>query len=431
MNKITCPHCKCEFELNDTDYLSIIEQVKDAEFLKAVEEKERQIVKEKDYEIANLKTSSKSELTIKLSEKDRVIAELKAKIDENESKKQLAVTEAIAKKDAEISKLNAELISKETEKQLAVKNAVVDKDQTIFTLKNALENAKDKSELEQKTLKESFELRLKEKDDQIEYYKDLKTKMSTKMVGETLEKHCETQFNQLRATGFRNAYFEKDNDAKTGSKGDYIFRDYENGVEYISIMFEMKNEMDTTATKHKNEDFFKELDKDRTEKKCEYAVLVSMLEPDNDLYNNGIVVAPGYEKMYVVRPDNFIPIITLLVQTSKKSLEYKKALVEAKSQAYDVTHFEDQLNSFREGFARNYDLASRQFKSAIEEIDKTIKHLEAVKENLTKSENNLRLANSKAEDLSIKKLTRGNPTMKAAFEEARARKAAEEGPDEQ
>ena len=282
-----------------------------------------------------------------------------------------------------------------------------------------MESAKKDIVLKESTLKAEYNAMLKAKDEAIEFYKDLKTKMSTKMVGETLEQHCEIEFNKLRATGFQNAYFEKDNDARTGSKGDYIFRDKtDDGVEFISIMFEMKNEMDTTATKHKNEDFFKELDKDRKEKSCEYAVLVSLLESDNELYNSGIVdVSHKYEKMYVIRPQFFIPIITLLRNAALNSVDYKRQLMDIREQNIDISHFEDDMNDFKEKFARNYDIASRKFKTAVEEIDKTIQHLQKTKENLLSSENNLRLANNKAEELSIKKLTKNNPTMAQKFAE--------------
>ena len=289
----------------------------------------------------------------------------------------------------------------------------------IIELKGNVESAKKDIVLKESTLKAEYNAMLKAKDEAIEFYKDLKTRMSTKMVGETLEQHCEIEFNKLRATGFQNAYFEKDNDARTGSKGDYIFRDKtDDGVEFISIMFEMKNEMDTTATKHKNEDFFKELDKDRKEKNCEYAVLVSLLESDNELYNSGIVdVSHKYEKMYVIRPQFFIPIITLLRNAALNSVDYKRQLMDIREQNIDISRFEDDMNDFKEKFARNYDIASRKFKTAVEEIDKTIQHLQKTKENLLSSENNLRLANNKAEELSIKKLTKNNPTMAQKFAE--------------
>ena len=377
MNEIKCPKCGEVFQIDETSYAAIVKQVRDSEFKKEVSDQTDTAV-----------LVAKSELQNK------------------------------------ITKLEAELDKIKKESEIAVKDALFDKNAEIQTLQNKLNLAKAEAELEQKNIKESYESKLRDKDEQIDYYKDLKTRMSTKMIGETLEQHCENSFNQVRAVGFKNAYFEKDNDAKTGSKGDFIFRDYDDdGIEIISIMFEMKNEMDTTATKHKNEDFFKELDKDRKEKNCEYAVLVSLLESDNDLYNNGIVdVSHRYPKMYVIRPQFFIPIITLLRNAALNSLEYKHQLVAIKNQEIDITNFEANIEAFKVGFAKNYELASRQFGSAIEEIDKSIDHLNKIKEYLTKSENNLRLANNKADDLSIKKLTKNSPTMAALFEEERNKK---------
>lgn len=374
MNEIKCPKCGEVFQIDETSYAAIVKQVRDSEFKKEVSDQTDTAV-----------LVAKSELQNK------------------------------------ITKLEAELDKAKKENEIAVKDALFEKNAEIQTLQNKLNLAKAEAELEQKNIKESYESKLRDKDEQIDYYKDLKTRMSTKMIGETLEQHCENSFNQVRAVGFKNAYFEKDNDAKTGSKGDFIFRDFDDeGIEIISIMFEMKNEMDTTATKHKNEDFFKELDKDRKEKNCEYAVLVSLLESDNDLYNNGIVdVSHRYPKMYVIRPQFFIPIITLLRNAALNSLEYKHQLVAIKNQEIDITNFEANIEAFKVGFAKNYELASRQFGSAIEEIDKSIDHLNKIKEYLTKSENNLRLANNKADDLSIKKLTKNSPTMAALFEEER------------
>ena len=426
MKEIKCPKCGTVITVDDADFAALLSQVRDETFNAELARRVADMRKLQEAQEARKAAEDEARHRQVLADKDLEINTLKQKLNGWEQNKGLEmealrlkarqdVVAAVGKKEEEIrqkeSKINSLLTDVANERKSAA-----DREQAL----------KDKFQAEKEGLQK-----------EVEWYKNFKARRSVKLLGEDLEQHCYTLYNQLLLPVMPNATFEKDNDAvredgeTKGTKGDFIFRDKEDNVEYISIMFEMKNEGDATANKHRNADFFDKLDKDRKKKGCEFAVLVSMLEPDNDLYNNGIVVAPGYEKMYVVRPDNFIPIITLLVQTSKKSLEYKKALVEAKSQAYDVTHFEDQLNSFREGFARNYDLASRQFKSAIEEIDKTIKHLEAVKENLTKSENNLRLANSKAEDLTIMRLTRGNPTMKAAFEEARARKAAEEGPDEQ
>ena len=317
----------------------------------------------------------------------------------------------------EINELKNQIKLKETENKLEIQNAISEKDKEIHTLHNKLELNKNEYLLKEKNLKEAYEEKMKTKDEQISYYKDFKAKQSTKMIGESLEQHCNNEFNKLRPL-FKHCYFEKDNDAKTGSKGDFIFRDYdENGMEFISIMFEMKNEADETSTKHKNEDFFKELDKDRKEKHCEYAVLVSLLEIDNEYYNNGIVdVSHKYNKMYVIRPQFFIPLITLIRDLAMNSLQYKKELQIIQEQNIDISHFEENINSFKENFGRNYRLASEKFKKAIDEIDKTIDHLQKTKDALLASENNLRLANNKAEDLTIKKLTHNNETMSKMFE---------------
>ena len=403
----------------------------------AVKEKENDISK-KETEIMDLKEKfSESD-----REKDRIIDELKAQISGNETEKKLAISEAINKKEKEreeaLQKKNDELTEKvrlieelqsklknyETEKKLAVSEAVQVKDKEISKksneiteLKNQLLNKKTENELKEKSLKEKYEEKLKQKDEEIEYYKDFKARQSTKMIGESLEQHCLNQFNSLRMTAFPNAYFEKDNDIRTGSKGDFIFRESVDGIEFISIMFEMKNEMDSTASKHKNEDFFKELDKDRREKGCEYAVLVSLLEIDNEFYNNGIVdVSYKYDKMYVIRPQFFIPIITLLRNAALNSLKYRNELELVKNQQVDILNFEENMNAFKSGFARNYSLASKRVKVAIEEIDKTISHLQKTKEALLASENNLRLANNKAEDLSIKKLTKNAPLVREMFD---------------
>ena len=331
----------------------------------------------------------------------------------------------------------AEDARRSVEAEAAHKQELSSKQMEIERLKQQLSVWEGQKKLEVSNLQARYKLEMEAKDKEVAFYKDFKAKRTVKLLGEDLEQHCYKLYNQMLRPVMPTAVFDKDNvavkdgDDTKGSKGDFIFRDYEDGTEYVSIMFEMKNEGDETATKHKNADFFDQLDKNRRKKDCEFAVLVSMLEADNDLYNDGIVVAPGFDKMYVVRPDNFIPIITLLVQTSKKAVGYKKQLIDARRQTMDITNFEDTLEAFKAGFSRNYELASKQFQKAIEEIDTTIRHLQAVKENLTKSENNLRLANDKAEDLTIKKLTRGNPTMKAAFEDARARKAESEGPDDQ
>lgn len=383
MHDITCPYCGKAFKIDEAGYADILVQVRDREFESELHER-----LESSVELAKAKLSAELE-------------------------------KEASKKDVEIERLKAELKSTEIEKRLAVKEAVTDVEKHRDDLARNLEAKETEQKLLASTLKNAHATELKSKDEQIAYYKDLKTKMSTKMVGETLEQHCEIEFNRLRATGFANAYFEKDNDTSNGSKGDYIFRDSDDsGIEFISIMFEMKNESDTTATKKKNEDFFRELDKDRNEKGCEYAVLVSLLEPDSELYNAGIVdVSYKYPKMYVVRPQFFIPIITLLRNAAQNTLGYKKELARVKEQNVDITNFEDELEEFRVGFGRNYELASKKFKTAIAEIDKTIDHLQKTKEALLGSEDNLRLANNKADDLTIKKLTRGNPTMAAKFEE--------------
>ena len=376
-------------------------------------------------------------------EKDKVIGQLKAQLSGSETEKQLAVSEAVNKKDKEkqealerktaelteknriIEELKAKLGNSETEKKLAVSEAVQKKEKElsqklteITELKSQLSNKDTENQLKEQSLQKEYEDKLKSKDELIEYYKDFKARQSTKMIGESLEQHCLNQFNSLRMTAFPTAYFEKDNDSKTGSKGDFIFRESVEGIEFISIMFEMKNEMDETVTKHKNEDFFKELDRDRREKGCEYAVLVSLLEFDNELYNNGIVdVSYRYEKMYVIRPQFFIPLITLLRNAALNSLKYRQELELAKHQQIDILHFEDNMNAFKEGFARNYRIASDKFKTAIDEIDKTISHLQKTREALLSSENQLRLANNKAEDLSIKKLTKNAHSVKEMFDE--------------
>lgn len=397
MNEIKCPNCGEVFTIDENAYASIVKQIRDIEFQSELAEREKMFKSEKDSALALVKTQLREENEKSIFELKQEIARLKAIIDSAQKDKQLEINSAVSKKDREIAEKNAEIIE----------------------LKGNVESAKKDIVLKESTLKAEYNAMLKAKDEAIEFYKDLKTRMSTKMVGETLEQHCEIEFNKLRATGFQNAYFEKDNDARTGSKGDYIFRDKtDDGVEFISIMFEMKNEMDTTATKHKNEDFFKELDKDRKEKSCEYAVLVSLLESDNELYNSGIVdVSHKYKKMYVIRPQFFIPIITLLRNAALNSVDYKRQLMDIREQNIDISRFEDDMNDFKEKFARNYDIASRKFKTAVEEIDKTIQHLQKTKENLLSSENNLRLANNKAEELSIKKLTKNNPTMAQKFAE--------------
>ena len=395
MQEIKCPKCGEVFQVDESGYAAIVKQIRDKEFQKEVLEREAQYKARLD--------AIKNEA---VAVKEKEITALQARLASYEMEKRLAVSEVVFK----------------TERQLAEKN------QELLKLTSKVEASEKESKIREQSIKDGYEEKLKMKEDQIAYYRDLKARQSTKMIGETLEQHCAIEFNRLRATAFRNAYFEKDNDARTGSKGDFIFREYdEEGTEFISIMFEMKNEADETATKHKNEDFLKELDKDRKEKNCEYAVLVSLLEADNELYNGGIVdMSHRYPKMYVVRPQFFIPIITLLRNAAMNSLQYKKELAIIKNQNIDISHFEEDMNDFKEKFARNYRIASEKFKKAIEEIDKTIDHLQKTKEALLSSDRNLQLANNKAEDLSIKRLTRNNPTMKAKFAELEAKKNSEE-----
>ena len=460
MQEIKCPKCGEVFQVDESGYAAIVKQIRDKEFQKEVCEREAQFkarletiqrenmlnvknaVTAKEAEIAELKAQinaneKNNKLTVSeaIASKDRDIIALRAKLYNLEKDKEMAVSAAVNEKSVEIKELQARLASFETEKKLAVNEVVFKKEQELaakneelLKLASQVEANEKESQLREQTIKAGYEEKLKSKDEQIAYYKDFKARQSTKMLGESLEQHCMIEFNRLRATAFRNAYFEKDNDAKSGSKGDFIFREYdEEGTEFISIMFEMKNEADETATKHKNEDFLKELDKDRKEKNCEYAVLVSLLEADNELYNNGIVdVSYRYPKMYVIRPQFFIPMITLLRNAALNSLEYKKELATIRNQNIDISHFEEDMNEFKEKFSRNYRLASEKFKKAIEEIDKTIDHLQKTKEALLSSENNLRLANNKAEDLSIKRLTRNNPTMQAKFAELEAKKNREE-----
>ena len=441
MNEVLCPHCKKAFKVDEAGFADILKQVRDHEFeqellerVKLLEkDKESAImlaeangkselqaeVTQKDAEIAQIKAEQKLTLSQLESKKDEELTELKAKLQAVETEKKLAVTELQSQKDAELAELKARLQTADSEKKLAVSQAVNIVEKQRDDLVHKLENKDTEKRLLESSLKDKYANELRSKDEMIAYYKDMKAKLSTKMVGETLEQHCEIEFNRLRATAFPNAYFEKDNDARSGSKGDYIYRETDDeGNEIISIMFEMKNEGDETATKKRNEDFLKELDKDRTEKKCEYAILVSLLESDSELYNSGIVdVSHRHPKTYVIRPQFFIPMITLLRNAALNSLKYKSELALVKAQNVDITNFEDNMNKFKEGFARNYDLASRKFKTAIDEIDKTIDHLQKTKENLLRSEDHLRLANQKAEDLSIKRLTRGNPTMAAKFAE--------------
>jgi len=388
MNEIKCPKCGTVFQINETDYESIVKQIRNHEFEKEMALRDSEHEKDKENSIKIARMSIEKEYNDRLSKSALEISELKKQLELQESKKELEIQKALNEKDKKIDSLNSELDIKGKE-----------------------------FELKKKQLSETYESKLKDKEEQIAYYKDFKAKQSTKMIGESLEQHCSMEFNKLRPL-FKNAYFEKDNDAKSGSKGDFIFRDYdESGNEIVSIMFEMKNEADETATKHKNEDFLKELDKDRNEKKCEYAVLVSLLEIDNEYYNNGIVdVSHLYDKMYVIRPQFFIPLITLIRNLAEKSLNYKKELELVKNQNIDITHFEENMNAFKEGFAKSYKNASERFKEAIDEIDKAIAQLQKTKENLLKSDNHLRIANNKAEDLSIKKLTDNSETVAKMFE---------------
>lgn len=406
MQEIKCPQCGKVFKVDESGFSDIVKQVRDKEFDKEIKERE-----------ALFKADLETHLKSAEAGKKLAVAEAVSELEKMLSKKDAELVSLKAQLEAEIDKLRTEAENDETKRQLAVTEAVSKVERECDTLKMELRSKDTERKLMETSLKERYEEKLKIKEEEIAYYKDFKARQSTKMIGESLELHCENEFNRLRATGFQNAYFEKDNDIRTGSKGDYIYRESDgNGNEIISIMFEMKNEQDETATKKKNEDFLKELNKDREEKNCEYAVLVSLLEPDSELYNTGIVdKSHRYPKMYVIRPQFFIPMITILRNAAMNSMEYKAQLSLIRNQNVDITHFEENINKFKEGFARNYELASRKFKTAVEEIDKTILHLQKTKEALISSENNLRLANNKAEDLTIKRLTRGNPTMKAEF----------------
>jgi hypothetical protein len=459
MHEITCPHCRKAFKVDEAGYADILKQVRDSEFEKQLHERLELAEKDKRNAVELAKSEVGSEMQKTAAAKDAEIQDLKAKLDSGEVTKKLAVTEArgevekerdalanelaqakrdkqaaseladaklakelheaVTKKDAEIQGLKAKIDTNNVTQKLEITQAVSTVEKERDELKSGLERAALEKELSEKSLTDKYETQIKDRDDSIERLRDMKARLSTKMVGETLEQHCETEFNRIRATAFSRSYFEKDNNARTGSKGDYIFRDTdEASTEIVSIMFEMKNENDSTATKKKNEDFLKELDKDRNEKGCEYAVLVSLIEPESELYNTGIVdVSHRYPKMYVIRPQFFIPIITLLRNSSLKSLEYKKELALVKAQSVDITNFENDLDSFKSAFAKNYDLASRKFQTAIDEIDKSIDHLQKTKDALLSTDRNLRLANDKAQDVTIKKLTRRNPTMSAKFDE--------------
>ena len=419
MNSIRCPKCGEVFTIDENSYADILKQIRDKEFEKELEKRQKEMA-----EIDKLR--SERELKQLETEKDAEITKLKTQLREKEKEAETEVLKETSDRDKKIAELTAKLNNAETERDLAVKEAVsvkekeiAEKNELVVKLKADIETAQRDRELSEKTIKESFKILLDEKDKSIEQLRDFKAKMSTKMVGESLEVYCEDEFNKLRATAFRNAYFEKDNDASSGSKGDFIFRDYgEDGTEFISIMFEMKNEMETTSTKHKNEDFFKKLDKDRQNKNCEYAILVSTLESESELYNTGIVdVSYKYDKMYVIRPQFFIPIITILSNTARNSLSYKQALVETRNKNIDITNFERDLNAFKETFSTSIRLAGQNFEKAMDEIDKTISHLEKVREALRLTQKQLMQADSKAEDLTIKKLVKNNPTMKAKFDE--------------
>lgn len=457
MQEIKCPKCGEVFQVDQTGYDQIARQVRDQEFSKELERRTRELEDKRARELELIRLQEEKEHTESLTQKDaeislkdRQIADLQAQLNASETAKNLAVSQALEKKNVElthevklhseqlnqkiaeiserdqiISELKAQLNSSDTVRKLAVEEAVKTKEAEISqkvieiaSLKGELLNKDAENQLKEKSIQEKYESQLKLKDEQIEYYKDFKLRLSTKMIGESLEQHCLNQFNTLRMSAFPNAYFEKDNDASSGSKGDFIFRECaEDGTELISIMFEMKNESDTTATKHKNEDFFKELDKDRQEKNCEYAILVSLLEQDNELYNNGIVdVSYRYPKMYVIRPQFFISIISLLRNAAQNALKYRRELRQIQLQQIDISNFEKNMTSFKDGFNRNYRLAGEKFAKAIDEIDKSIDHLQKTKDALLSSERQLRLANSKIDDLSIKKLTKDSPSIKALFD---------------
>jgi len=467
MHDIICPHCGKAFKIDEAGYADILKQVRDSEFDQQLHDRLELAEQDKRNAVELATTRLAGDLQKAAAAKDSEIQQLKARLDAEEVARQLAVAEALGKvekerdalaneleqarrdkqaasdlaeaklvnglqkaaatKDAEIQDLKAKLDAIALAQKLAITEAVGTVEKERDELKNSLARAELEKQLAEKSLKDKYETQIKDRDDAIERLRDMKARLSTKMVGETLEQHCETEFNRIRATAFPRAYFEKDNDARTGSKGDYIFRDAdEAGTEIVSIMFEMKNESDRTATKNRNEDFLKELDRDRTEKGCEYAVLVSLLEPESELYNTGIVdVFHRFPKMYVVRPQFFLPIITLLRNAAMNSLKYKSELALVKSQNIDITHFEAGLEDFKSAFAKNYDLASRRFQTAIDEIDKSIDHLQKTKDALLGADRNLRLANDKAQDVTIKKLTRGNPTMAAKFAELKNQKPTE------
>jgi hypothetical protein len=418
MNEIICPHCNESFKLDDAGYADIMKQVRDHQFEEELKTRLDLAEKDKVSAVMLAEATIKNAVQAELAHKDQLLAEIK-------SKNQVELAEKLAKKEAEIAEMKVKIENANLEKKISISEAVLKVEKERDQLSNNLKNKELEKELLQKSLIEKFnaELKTKEdiikmKDEEIALRKDMKQKLSTKMLGETLEIHCENEFNKLRPTAFRNAYFEKDNDSKNGTKGDYIYRENDaDGNEIISIMFEMKNENDDTSNKKRNEDFFAKLDKDRRDKGCEYAILVTLLESENELYNSGIVdVSYKYEKMYVIRPQFFIPIITLLRNAAMNSMHYKAELAAMRNQHIDITNFEDKINKFREGFAYNFNLASKRFHEAIDSIDKSIGQLQKTKEALLSSENNLRLANNKADDLTIKKMTHGNPTMKEKFD---------------
>lgn len=469
MKELRCPKCGTSFTIDEADYASILTQVRNVEFEEELQRRTEEVNAQHEVELEIIKAKSDKEYANKLAEKalesskkDNEIAKLNEQINSLTLTKDLEIKSELAKKDAEIAKLHEqinniaqskelefrnELAQKEEqisklkidlteadahlklavlEEQNRSKEAITNKEAEIIELRNMVKTAKNEAIISENNLKDKHKAELRIAQEQIEFYRDLKSRMSTKMVGETLEEHCQVEFERMLRPHLPFAYFEKDNDARGGSKGDFIFRDFDDGVEYVSIMFEMKNESDTTATKHKNEDFFKKLDDDRKAKNCEYAVLVSLLEANSELYNTGIVdVSHRYDKMYVVRPQFFVPLITLLVKASRKSIEYKRALAVAQNQSVDITNFEERLADFKDKFERNYRLASEKFQVAIKEIDNSIAHLQKIKDALIGSENNLRLANDKAEDLTIRKLTHKNPTMSQKFKEERMRKSGD------
>ena len=434
MKELKCPNCGSVFSVDEADYASIVNQVKTLEFDAEVESRLKEIMKQNkiQQEADSMKISQKyqeqlNSKEIELSKKENEIVKLQARLDNFNQAKQLELETERAKTNEEIVRLKSIIKQNESNIQVAileernkVKDLIQTKENSLIELRSQIDLKQKEATIREASIKEDYERQLKQKQELVDYYKDLKAKLSTKMIGESLEVHCSNEFNRVRTSMYPNAYFDKDNDASHGSKGDFIFRDYIDNIEYISMMFEMKNEMDETATKHKNEDFFAKLDKDRRDKGCEYAILVSLLEPDNDLYNEGIVdVSYRYPKMFVIRPQFFMPIISLLTQASRKSIEYQKELIIARQQSVDVTNFENKLNDFRDKFGYHYQHASAKFNKAIEDIDKAIISLQRMKEDLMSSANYLRLANNDTEALSIKRLTRGNPTMKKMFDDAR------------